>query len=550
MKQCAAFLFILSVLVINGVAQYSSDSLLFSITLNDDSLSLYGCRWDDKVQSSLGGPILMINGQLLFYSRHGYVLYNEKGKLLDSHSLFKENKKRKNGENPIELLFPLDSITLLYCRKPGNNQSSVELFKKTLYKKNLEKVSSEINQAYLQSGSGRFFNLVNNNIIDEMNKDKFLKPQLVGFSTTSEKAARWWTVDKFFSITSPIIVEKEGAFQSFYPGIKKDQKCEVDAHLVEPLGVFSMNGQYFYHGLYTTSGNQDDQYFQVVVISNQNGNILYRLKILKQDITDAVLQHVEESNTNYTVRRAERHVFVPNVDGKGNVFFGMIDFNTRKINVYKKFLTKYNPEICKPALKPLFDYDDGIVFTPMVLNCDEMSGTGVYPEFTKWSDTGLVNVNSDEMERQGYSVKIFRSTDSELKKKLARIQKTLPEHLQTIQDSLVSLETSWCPYAVGLYNAKKGRIGTFHYGIDEIVFSVRILETTATDIFVRVDLENRAEIVVFSPDGEYRNGFVFNQKNYRERRDQIVVSKDMIIVERDYEHSTKGARYMQWKRKF
>ncbi|NLP02550.1 MAG: hypothetical protein GX089_08655, partial [Fibrobacter sp.] len=42
-----------------------NDLLLFSISLNDDTTSIYGCHWDDRIKTNLSGPVLMEKGTLL-----------------------------------------------------------------------------------------------------------------------------------------------------------------------------------------------------------------------------------------------------------------------------------------------------------------------------------------------------------------------------------------------------------------------------------------------------------------------------------------------------
>ena len=81
-------------------AQSNDDSLLFTIALNNDTTSIYGCVWNDRVKTSLAGPVLMENGSLLFFSER-LCLYRQDGKLIDSHTLFKMNK---GSSQPIDLL--------------------------------------------------------------------------------------------------------------------------------------------------------------------------------------------------------------------------------------------------------------------------------------------------------------------------------------------------------------------------------------------------------------------------------------------------------------
>jgi hypothetical protein len=63
---------ILSKLLISfTIGQHNDDSLLFTIALNSDTTSIYGCQWNDRVKASLAGPVLMENGTLLFFLRKG-----------------------------------------------------------------------------------------------------------------------------------------------------------------------------------------------------------------------------------------------------------------------------------------------------------------------------------------------------------------------------------------------------------------------------------------------------------------------------------------------
>ena len=217
-------------------AQSNDDSLLFTIALNNDTTSIYGCVWNDRVKTSLAGPVLMENGSLLFFSQKGYVLYRQDGKLIDSHTLFKMNK---GSSQPYRLAYPLDSTTILYYREVKDGP--VEVFQKKLFKKDLKKISDESYKIYSEINRSVLFNIASHSITDEMSTKSFLLPHLLGY-TSLEGGIKWWTTDIMYSFSSPIIVEQNGKYLSFFPGLKSDQPCDVKRHLIEPLGVFQTDG--------------------------------------------------------------------------------------------------------------------------------------------------------------------------------------------------------------------------------------------------------------------------------------------------------------------
>jgi hypothetical protein len=65
-------------------------------------------------------------------------------------------------------------------------------------------------------------------------------------------------------------------------------------------------------------------------------------------------------------------------------------------------------------------------------------------------------------------------------------------------------------------------------------------------VFVRVDLLDYAEIVVFSIDGSFLNRFTFNRKPFLDRRDIIAVSNDRRVIEEDYERIAEDYTYYSW----
>lgn len=518
------------------------DSLLFSITLNDDSTSIYGCQWNDRIRASLAGPVLMENGSLLFYSQKGYVLYRPDGKLIDSHTLFKINK---GNLRPYRLAFPIDSSTILYYREIDNDSN--EVFQKALFKKDLKKIAKDNYKIYSEINRSVLFNIASNSITDEMSTKTFLMPNLLGY-TALDGGVKWWTPDILYSFSSPIIVEQDGKYHSFFPGLKNDQPCDVKRHLIEPLGVFKMDGRWFYYGLYSSRGNKEDEYYQSLILCDQAGNILSSNRVLKQEITDAVLTYNKEQNTNYTVRRAGKHVFVPTVDRRGFLYYGIMNFENKKIEVYKRIHRHYVPVKTSINLESKFKNEGNIAFSPIKLECGSLANRGVRPEVILLNGKDVNLLDNDQTTKQGYYVTVHRYTDENLQKKLKRSQVSLPVEVQKIQDSIANLNTSWCPYTIGLNQDGKGEIARIYYGFGDVIMCARVIEATNTEeIFVRIDLDTWAEIIVFSKDGKYNSRFIFNRQPFEKRKDLVVISEKREIVERDFESDRSGKTYYSWE---
>lgn len=523
-------------------SQTVDDSLLFAITLNDDSTSIYGCQWNDKVRTSLAGPVLMENGSLLFYSQKGYVLYRQDGKLIDSHTLFKINK---GNNQQYRLAYPLDSSTILYYREIRSD--SAEVFQKKLFKKDLKKISGDKYKIYSEINRNVLFNIASNSITDEMSTKSFLLPHLLGY-TSLDGGIKWWTTDVLYSFSSPIIVEQDGKYLSFFPGLKVDQPCDVKRHLIEPMGVFLMDGRWFYYGLYSSRGNTEDEYYQSLILCDQAGNILSSDRVLKQEITDAVLTYNKEQNTNYTVRRAGKHVFVPTVDRRGFLYYGVMNFESKKIEVYKRNHRHYVPVLTKNNLESKFRDEGNIAFSPIKLECGALANRGVRPEVILLNGKDVNLLDNDQTTRQGFYVTVHRYTDENLHTKLKRIQGSIPSNIQGMQDSIAKLNTSWCPYTIALNQDGKGEVARIFYGFGDVIMCARVVEVTSTnEVFVRVDLDNWAEMIVFSKEGKYSSRFIFNRQPFEKRKDLVVISDKREIVERDYESDRSGKNYYSWE---
>jgi hypothetical protein len=522
-------------------AQSDNDSLLFSIPLSDDTNSIYGCSWTDKVKTNLAGPVLMENGSLLFYSQKGYVLYSQNGKLMDSHSLYKMNKENKN---PYFLAYPLDSSTILYYREiPG---STPEVFQKKLLKSGLRKVSEDKYSIFSQINKGVLFNIASNSITDEMSTKSFLMPFLLGYTSLSG-GLKWWTIDRLYSFSSPIIVEKDRKYHSFFPGLKTDQQCDVKRHLIEPLGVFIVDKRMFYYGLYSSMGNTAAEYYQSLILCDQAGNILSSDQLLKQETADAVLSFNKDQNTNYTVKQAGRRAFVPTVDREGFLYYGILNYEWKKLDVFKRLRLHYVPVSTVNNLQDKFINESNIAFSPIKLECGPLANRGVRPEVILVNEKEVNFLDNEQTARKGYYITVHRYTDETLHTKLKRKQSSLSPHIQSMQDSIANLNTSWCPYTISLNNGDNKEIKKLFYGFGDVIMCARVVEVTTTnEVFVRVDLDNWAEMVVFSTEGKYLDRFIFNRQKFEDRKDLVVISEKREIVERDFESDRKGNVYLSW----
>ncbi len=284
-----------------ALAQHANDTLCFTIYLTPGQNSLLGCFSSDNLRQVLSGPVIMDGKSLLFYSENGYALYSQTGVLLDSASVFKENKHlSKDDPRRLRLAYPLDQTTLLYFRKLQDG--SLEILQKKLFKKFMGKLDPSQTATFKDIENAQLFNITSNCITDDMATKLFLQPNLVGY-TSLTGGERWWSLDRFYSFTSPLVVEKNGIFESFFTGLLHDAKIDVQKHLINPLGTFTMDGKWYYYGVHTTLGSQDPESYQKLYLCDAAGNLLYSNELLKQVIVDDVLEYDKKSNTNYTVKR-------------------------------------------------------------------------------------------------------------------------------------------------------------------------------------------------------------------------------------------------------
>lgn len=531
-----------------STAQHANDTLLFSIPLKEDPASLYHCKIGDDQGSMLSGPVIMADGALMFYSRNGYALYSTTGKPLDYHSLIRKNRRaRRRSRQPYVLAYPLDRSTILYYRRWAEGSDSVDVYRKALHRRRLRKVRDEAGIPP-EVGRSQLFNLANNGITNEMSYKAFAQPHLVGY-TAGPDGYRWWSIDKFYSFRSPLIVARRDTFDSFFPGLNGDETTQINESLIEPLGVYRQDGSWYYYGVFIPAGSTKESYYQKLFLCDRAGNVLYSNSLIKDRLMDDVLAEIEEEKMVYTVKRAGKHAFLPAVDRHGVIYFGVIDYQERKIDVMKRVFYKYVAHPAEPSMEREIEFE-GRCFCRQDSLAPSAGGrpTLVVPAVERVDGQGHSRrLDAKGLARKGYLVKIFRKEKPQLWKKLMRVRSSLPESVRGMQDSLAGLPTARCPYGIALLKGRK-ELRRFRYGLGDIVLCARVLKVTNTfEVFVRVDLADRAEMLVFGLDGDYMNRFVFNRQDYRERMDVVVVSDDRKVVEKDYEVVEEAHRFYEWR---
>jgi hypothetical protein len=536
-------------------SQHANDTLLFSIQLDDDSSGLRFLSSSEPLRNSLSGPVLMKGHSFLFYSCYGYELYEKNGRLIESHSLIKKNRSNmKAGKPSMRLAYPLDSQTIMYYTEAGDTPGAEipqQVFLKSIMDRQMNKTREQDTlHIYRNASRAQLFNLYHNGITDEMTQKCQLEPHLVGFSSTLG-GKRWWALDNFYSFTSPLIMEDNGKYSSLFCGFSGGNSNTIKKSLAEPLGVFSINSTWYYLGVYSPGGSSRDEYTQKLFICDNAGNLLGENTILKTEIIDDVIGEDETEKLIYTVKRASKHVFLPAVDKNGDVYYGIIDYQASRIDVMQRQFFRYSPFTSPLAQEEELNLEQGFIYEE---NSDGRTGycspaTPYVPRvlFTE-SGKSIRELEVKELIRKGFLARIMRSRNDALAKALSRRHSSLPAHIQSMQDSLSKLPSASCQYSVVLSKGEKSDLNSITYCPGDVIVCARILMVTSTfEIFVRVDLVDWAEIVIFSLDGQFLNRFRFNSENVEIRSDLIAVSPERLIIEKDYEVGKGACRYLSWK---
>jgi hypothetical protein len=545
------FFVILFALSLPIAGQSFRDTLCFTIALNADSNNLLGCGKAEDMRAVLAGPVIMENNTLLFYSCNGYALFNSGGALIDSHSVFKDNKKLPPKDpQRLMLAYPLDAKTIIYYRRNHRSGDSLEVFAKKILKKGLLKINTSTYSNLKDIENSRLFNLAQNGFTDELASKSFLKSNLVGY-TSIESGKNWWSLDKFYSFLSPLIVMQDKGFCSFFPGMLSDQKLEIQKHLINPLGVSFRDDCWYYYGVHSITGSTTPQCNQKLYCCDQAGNLLATTEFLKQVIVDDVLAYDKKRNTNYTVKRPWQFVFSPAIDEQGNVYFGMIDFKACNIEVNKRLFFRYIARVADPSL----EYDDMInqqrkfFIAPGALKFKSalMDGSSENGFLVREGQGKHRRASLQDVSCKGFSVSTEREANSEMAKKLTQGTGSLPSYVKHVRDSLAKMENTKRPCTVVLRYNQSDKVRVFYFNPCEEVLAARVLNVTGkTEIFVRVDLKDRAEVIVFLQDGTFINRFTFNRQEMKKRKDIIGVSDNGVVIEEDYERIKEDYTYLKW----
>lgn len=533
-------------------AQLAFDTLLFTIPLINDysKKSLFNVNNVQRVNDALSGPVVMQDDHLLFYSKHGYVLYDQKGRIVDSHSVFKANEGMSESSlDRMICAFPIDPSTVLFYKEKTHGKHPVTLYEKKLFKRGRAPLSETGYTFFKEAKNKQVYNLAFNTITDDMLECFCAIPQLVGF-TSMEDGDQWWSVDKFYSSTSPIVNVESDKYKSIFPGMKfgKDlQKLQT----LKPLQIYKHDNNWLYTAVTVRGGYREEEDFQTYFVFDRAGNILYTDTLLQSENMDVIIGEDEE--TYYTVKKVKRNVFLPSVSKNGDVYYGTIDYEKKRIDVRKRIYYVYKAFPCKapPELSNLFTDEKCIEYVPIELKCSiKAEGNFSIPKVTLIEQKTKKYIQAEEkhLNKGGYVCYITRSQNEDIKKKLTRGRDGVPRKLRGIFDKLAKNPSVTCPYGIVL-KAPWMIIRTFNYPPGERVLCARILASRKNgEMVVRVDCENYAEALIFQSDGSFVNRFIFNRQHYEERLDIIVASEDSPIVELDYEADPQNHSFQQWVR--
>jgi hypothetical protein len=549
-KGILIFLFIACVFLPQLYAQLAFDTLLFTIKLNDDSTrpSLFYCYEEGRIKQNLSGPVTMQDDNLLFYSENGYVLYNQRGQLLDSHSVYRKNRGLA-GDHPkrIKVAFPIDGSTIIYYQKVKRGDLPVTIFEKKLFKNRPKLLNEDYYKYYPNLDEKQLFNLAFNSITDDMMFRYQAVPQLVGF-TSLDVGNKWWSIDRFYNFTSPVINRENGHYSSFFPGIKVG-KNKKKLQFVEPVQVYRWENTWYYSGVYASIGTTEDKYFQTFFVFDNAGNIIYADELLKLENRDAIIG--EDRRTYYTTKKIKKFVFQPVINMKGDIFYGIINYVDKSIDVRQRKYYCYKAYRTEPNLAHLIDDEKCIEYKPVSLECNtKTTGGKTIPNVNLLDSKGkFVKAQARHLTKEGYICRISRIPYRDIEKKLIRNRAGLSKRIVALMDSLSNISTVACPYSLSI-SGPKGMVRNFNYPPGESVLCARILELQKSgNLLVRVDCINFAEILIFETDWTFVNRFVFNRQNYKDRRDLVVAANNSPIIELDYESEPVNGNYYKWERR-
>jgi hypothetical protein len=489
----------------------------------------------------------MNDNSLLFYSELGYVLFDQKGAVLDSNSVFKKNKGlTKNDSSALRLAFPVDQATILYYNEIPLENFPCTLFRKKLYKAILKPVHEKPwYAAYAIPGKRYVSNFAFNAITDNMVERYYLEANLIGY-TSITAGDKWWSVEKFYSLASPLVHESDGRFLDLFPGMDLGN---LKINAPEPLQIFNRDNCWHYSGIAANVGLKQERYYQTFFIADQAGNILCTDTLLRRENLDKIIG--EDKSTYYTVKGMKRNVFNPAVAANGNLFYAIYDYPEKRIEVRTRTYYTYAPFPAAPLLKDLVENEKFVEYVPLDLECSKKTNRSpAIPEITVFDlkKKKYVRGTRQHLTIHGYLCQVSRNQDRELKKKLDKSKNSAPKRVQKMIDSLSHEPSTTCPYTL-LLSGPTGTITTFKYLPGDDIVCARVLALLDKNtILVRVDCRGYAEALLFKTNGAFLNRFVFNRQNYENRLDILVASEQGRIVEMDFESEDNSERWFEWKR--
>ncbi len=528
----------------------SHDTVLFVVKLSDDSASLFYCNRNTPIRQMLAGPVMVGENRLMLYSARGYVLYERDGTVVDSHSVADEQAERSDDEGLLQFCCLLDTTTALYSRPtPSDDEHKVELHYKRLLKKRLKRIKDDEYPLYEKLTGGVLVNITRNAITDEMARRVYLHPQLIGFTGLEPESERWWSLDRFHSFSSPLVHERDSLLISFYPGIGQGGR-EYRDKAIDAIGTFVRDGRRRYVGVSAPMGADTWRSWQTVYFCDGAGNVLFTDSLLKQTNTEVTLGYDNDPNKNvvYTARATKAFVFPPVVGADGSLYYGMVDYGKKELTVNHRRYPRYVPSPCEPQLAHLVDIEKDIAYEPVTIHCERTQRTGAMIPHVRFTDQQgeRRTATARDLARGDYLIRIARQSYRDIESKLSRGRHGLPATVALLCDSLAEMGTAACPYVISL-SGPRGMNRTFSYGAGEDVLCARVLAVRANGhVVVRVDLEDYAEILLFSPTGAYHSRFIFSRQPCTQRNDVVVALDDSPIVELDYEADPIRGRFRAW----
>jgi hypothetical protein len=149
---------------------------------------------------------------------------------------------------------------------------------------------------------------------------------------------------------------------------------------------------------------------------------------------------------------------------------------------------------------------------------------------------------------KGFSVSTQRNANNEVARKFNQGTGSLPSYVKHVRDSLAKLPGAKRPCTITLRYNGNDKVREFYFNPCEEVVDARVIAVTAkTEVLVRVDLKDRAEVIVFSQDGLFLNRFTFNRQDVKKRKDLIAVDDAGRIIEEDYERIKEDYSYLLWE---